>query len=159
LPRLLYLCGESTIQALLAARLDQLDAQERDLLQCGSVEGRVFHRGAVQALVPGEPRLTVRLTALVRKELVRPDKAQLPGEPAWHAPTGRRPRSTTTRTDPTSGPRHWRGRSSSAHCGRSRRGERDRQLPRGRAHLRFVIAERARQRLASATKADATDLA
>jgi class 3 adenylate cyclase/tetratricopeptide (TPR) repeat protein len=72
-----------TIQALLAARLDQLDPQERDVLQCGSVEGRVFHRGAVQALAPEEPHVTARLTALVRKELVRPDKAQLPREDAF----------------------------------------------------------------------------
>ncbi len=36
-----------TIQALLAARLDQLDPAERAVLERGSVEGRVFHRGAV----------------------------------------------------------------------------------------------------------------
>jgi predicted ATPase len=41
-----------TIQALLAARLDQLDASERGVVERGSVEGRVFHRGAVQALAP-----------------------------------------------------------------------------------------------------------
>jgi class 3 adenylate cyclase len=72
-----------TIQALLAARLDQLDPDERDVLQCGSVEGRVFHRGSVQALKPEEPHVTLRLTALVRKELVRPDSPQLPGEDAF----------------------------------------------------------------------------
>ena len=38
-----------TIQALLAARLDQLDPSERVVLERGSVEGRVFHRGAVEA--------------------------------------------------------------------------------------------------------------
>jgi class 3 adenylate cyclase/tetratricopeptide (TPR) repeat protein len=72
-----------TIQALLAARLDQLEPHERDVLQCGSVEGRVFHRGAVQALAPEEPQVMARLTALVRKELVRPDRPQLPGEDAF----------------------------------------------------------------------------
>jgi tetratricopeptide (TPR) repeat protein len=72
-----------TIQALLAARLDQLDRPDRDVLQCGSIEGRVFHRGAVQALAPDEPQVTTRLTALVRKEFVRPDKPQLPGEDAF----------------------------------------------------------------------------
>src|SRR6266498_701713 len=72
-----------TIQALLAARLDQLEPNEREVLQCGSVEGRVFHRGAVQALAPEEPQVMARLTALVRKELVRPDKAQLAGEDAF----------------------------------------------------------------------------
>src|SRR6266545_4557774 len=72
-----------TIQALLAARLDQLDPQERGVLQCGSVEGRVFHRGAVQALAPEEAQLPARLTALVRKELVRPDKPQFAREDAF----------------------------------------------------------------------------
>ena len=72
-----------TIQALLAARLDQLEPSERRVLERGSVEGRVFHRGAVQALAPDEEQLEGRLTELVRKELVRPDKAQLPGEDAY----------------------------------------------------------------------------
>jgi class 3 adenylate cyclase/tetratricopeptide (TPR) repeat protein len=72
-----------TIQALLAARIDQLDPEERDVLQRGSVEGRVFHVGAVEALAPGEPRLRERLTSLVRKELVRPDKPEFPGEDAY----------------------------------------------------------------------------
>jgi tetratricopeptide (TPR) repeat protein len=53
------------------------------VLERGAVEGRVFHRGAVQALAPEEQQVTARLTALVRKELVRPDKAQLPGEDAF----------------------------------------------------------------------------
>ncbi len=72
-----------TIQALMAARLDQLGADERKVLQRGAVEGRVFHRGAVQALAPDEPQAVAQLTALVRKELVRPDRAQLPGEDAF----------------------------------------------------------------------------
>jgi class 3 adenylate cyclase/tetratricopeptide (TPR) repeat protein len=72
-----------TIQALLAARLDQLEPAERGVLERGSVEGRVFHRGAVQALAPEETQVESRLTGLVRKELVRPDKAQLTGEDAY----------------------------------------------------------------------------
>ena len=72
-----------TIQALLSARLDQLDPAERGVLECGAVEGRVFHRGAVQALAPEEQHATARLTALVRKELVRPDKPLLPGDDAY----------------------------------------------------------------------------
>src|SRR5690348_9290207 len=43
-----------TIQALLAARLDQLDPAERSVLERGSVEGRTFHRGAVAALADGD---------------------------------------------------------------------------------------------------------
>ena len=73
----------ATIQALLAARLDQLEPAERGVLERGSVEGRVFHRGAVQALAPEEAQVERRLTGLVRKELVRPDTPQLAGEDAY----------------------------------------------------------------------------
>jgi len=69
-----------TLQALLTARLDMLEAPERGVLECGAVEGEIFHRGAVQALAPNEPQVTPRLAALVRKELIRPDAPQLPGE-------------------------------------------------------------------------------
>jgi class 3 adenylate cyclase len=72
-----------TIHALLAARLDQLDVSERVVLERGAVEGGVFHRGAVEALAPDERQVTARLTALVRKELVRPDQAQLAGDEAF----------------------------------------------------------------------------
>jgi class 3 adenylate cyclase len=69
-----------TLKALLAARLDQLDEPERRVLERGSIEGELFHRGGVQALAPEEPQVTARLTALVRRELVRPDRAQLAGD-------------------------------------------------------------------------------
>ena len=69
-----------TLKALLAARLDQLDAAERRVLERGAVEGEVFHRGAVQALAPEEPQVTPRLAALVRRELIRPDRAQFAGD-------------------------------------------------------------------------------
>ena len=72
-----------TIQALLAARLDQLDPRERNVLQCGSIEGRTFHQGAVRALDPEETESTARLTSLVRKELIRPDTAHFPHEDAF----------------------------------------------------------------------------
>jgi class 3 adenylate cyclase len=71
-----------TIQALLAARLDQLDPAERAVLERGSVEGHVFHQSAVQALADGEPQAP-RLVALVRKQLVRPDAPQFAGEEAF----------------------------------------------------------------------------
>jgi len=72
-----------TIQALLAARLDQLAPAERSVLEHGSVEGRTVHRGAVAALGDGDGELDKRLVALVRKELVRPDRAQLVGDDAY----------------------------------------------------------------------------
>ena len=60
-----------TIQALLAARLDQLDPAERSVLEHGSVEGRTFHRGAVAALV-GQRRLDRPATRRARAEGARP---------------------------------------------------------------------------------------
>ena len=69
-----------TLQALLAARLDQLETAERSVLECGAIEGEIFHRGAVQALAPEETQVTPRLAALVRKELIGPDRALLAGE-------------------------------------------------------------------------------
>jgi class 3 adenylate cyclase/tetratricopeptide (TPR) repeat protein len=69
-----------TMQALLAARLDQLETAERSVLSRGAIEGEIFHRGAVQALAPEETQVTPRLAALVRKELIKPDQSQLAGE-------------------------------------------------------------------------------
>ena len=72
-----------TLRSLLAMRLDQLDTAERRVLERGSVEGEVFHRGAVQALAPEETQVTPRLTALVRRQLIRPDRARLPGDDGY----------------------------------------------------------------------------
>jgi class 3 adenylate cyclase/tetratricopeptide (TPR) repeat protein len=69
-----------TLQALLTARLDQLETAERRVLERGAIEGEIFHRGAVQALAPGETQVTPRLAGLVRKELIRPDRSLLAGE-------------------------------------------------------------------------------
>ena len=72
-----------TLKALLAARLDQLDEAERRVLERGSVEGEIFHRGGVQALAPDETQVTTRLAALVRRQLVRPDRAQIAGDDGY----------------------------------------------------------------------------
>jgi class 3 adenylate cyclase/tetratricopeptide (TPR) repeat protein len=69
-----------TLKALLAARLDRLDRAERGVLERGAVEGELFHRGAVQALEPTDLNVAPRLTALVRKELIRPERPLLPSE-------------------------------------------------------------------------------
>jgi predicted ATPase len=57
-----------TLQALLAARIDRLDADERAVLVRGAVEGRTFHRGAVAEPLPesGRPLVGARLISLVR---------------------------------------------------------------------------------------------
>jgi class 3 adenylate cyclase/tetratricopeptide (TPR) repeat protein len=69
-----------TLRALLAARLDRLDDAARAVLECAAVEGEIFHRGAVQALVPDEPKVTPQLAALVRRQLIAPDRAQVRGD-------------------------------------------------------------------------------
>jgi class 3 adenylate cyclase/tetratricopeptide (TPR) repeat protein len=71
-----------TLRALLAARIDRLAEPERAVVERGSVEGRLFHRGAVAALLPESERSGVgtHLLTLVRKELIRPDRATLPGD-------------------------------------------------------------------------------
>jgi class 3 adenylate cyclase/tetratricopeptide (TPR) repeat protein len=72
-----------TLKALLAARLDQLEDAERTVLERGSVEGEIFHRGSVQALAPEETQVTTRLAALVRRQLVRPDRARIAGDDGY----------------------------------------------------------------------------
>ena len=82
---LAHLTVPPTIQLLLAARLDRLDAEERAVVERGAVEGKVFHAGAVTSLVPEPLRAQVRprLLTLARKELIRPDRAQFVGEDAF----------------------------------------------------------------------------
>ncbi len=72
-----------TIKALLAARIDQLDPSERAVLERGAVEGELFHRGAVEALTASPEPVVQHLVALVRKELIRPDRPTLPAEDAY----------------------------------------------------------------------------
>jgi class 3 adenylate cyclase/tetratricopeptide (TPR) repeat protein len=75
----------ATIHSLLAARLDHLPADERAVLVRGSVEGRLFHRGAVSILLSDEDREGVPacLLALARKHFVRPDESLFPGDDAF----------------------------------------------------------------------------
>jgi class 3 adenylate cyclase/tetratricopeptide (TPR) repeat protein len=74
-----------TIHALLQARLDRLGGDERSVIERGAVEGKIFHRGAVLELAPEpvRPAVGTHLLALVRKELIRPEQTELPGEDAF----------------------------------------------------------------------------
>jgi class 3 adenylate cyclase/DNA-binding winged helix-turn-helix (wHTH) protein len=74
-----------TIHALLAARLERLPDDERALLAHASVEGAVFHRGALDDLAPDSlvPIVERSLTSLVRRDLIRPDQASVGGEEAF----------------------------------------------------------------------------
>ena len=75
----------STIQALLAARLDRLEHDERAIIELAAVEGKVFHVSAVSELAPDRLHGAVdaRLMTLVRKELIRPIRPEVPGEQAF----------------------------------------------------------------------------
>jgi tetratricopeptide (TPR) repeat protein len=70
-----------TIQAVLAARLDQLRPGERAVLEAASVVGKEFWLDAVQELAgEGVPDLHEHLQRLVRKDLVRPDPRTAGGD-------------------------------------------------------------------------------
>jgi class 3 adenylate cyclase/tetratricopeptide (TPR) repeat protein len=65
-----------TIQALLAARLDRLADPERRMIERAAVVGKEFRRLEVTELTPetGREGIPGQLMALVRKELIRPDR-------------------------------------------------------------------------------------
>ncbi len=75
----------STINALLAARLEGLPVHERAILTTAAVEGAVFHRSAVAELArPAlDSVLDDGLLALVRRDLIRPDAPDFSGEEAY----------------------------------------------------------------------------
>jgi class 3 adenylate cyclase/tetratricopeptide (TPR) repeat protein len=70
-----------TIQALLAARLDRLDENERSVIERAAVEGKVFYEAAVADSVPDatRPAVAESLETLARKQLIRPDRPSLGG--------------------------------------------------------------------------------
>jgi len=74
-----------TIQALLSARLELLPDDERAVIEFASVEGTQFHRGAVEELDPGRSEVSLdrSLSALVRRDLIRPDRETFAGEQAF----------------------------------------------------------------------------
>ena len=74
-----------TIQALLAARLDRLSADERAVIQRAAVAGKQFHLGALTAMFDGDGIADVRGTvmSLVRRDLIWPDRSLLIGEDAF----------------------------------------------------------------------------
>jgi predicted ATPase/DNA-binding SARP family transcriptional activator/class 3 adenylate cyclase len=74
-----------TIQALLGARVDRLPDDERALLTHVSVEGDVFHREAMRALAPPAlaPVVDRTLTSLIRRDVIRPDRASFGDDEAF----------------------------------------------------------------------------
>ncbi len=74
-----------TIHGLIAARLDLLDAEEKAVLQAGSVVGRVFWTEALgQATGLREDVLRSRLRSLAARELIRPVReSTMAGQEEW----------------------------------------------------------------------------
>ena len=74
-----------TIHALLQARIDSLDGDVRMVMERGSVEGEVFHRGSVAVLSPDplRPAVESHLATLVRKELIRSTPPTFPEDEGY----------------------------------------------------------------------------
>jgi class 3 adenylate cyclase/tetratricopeptide (TPR) repeat protein len=73
-----------TIQALLGARLDRLEASERDVIEAASVVGQRFWRGAVTTLAPNVVPVAPALLGLIRQELIKPhEESVFPGEDTY----------------------------------------------------------------------------
>ncbi|MGH2679229.1 MAG: ATP-binding protein [Actinomycetota bacterium] len=74
-----------TITGILDARIERIAPSERDVLERGSVEGRVFHWSSVTALSDGVPPAQVGhdLLSLVRRGLIDPVPAQFGGGEAF----------------------------------------------------------------------------
>jgi len=74
-----------TISALLAARLDRLEVAERKVLERAAVVGQRFYLDAVEDLSEASDAAMVaaHCQALVRKELIQPDRSDLPGLSAY----------------------------------------------------------------------------
>jgi DNA-binding SARP family transcriptional activator/class 3 adenylate cyclase len=71
-----------TIQALLGARLDRLQPEERMVLGRAAVIGQEFSRAAIVELLPEDARAShdARLGLLVRRELIRPHRSLFGGD-------------------------------------------------------------------------------
>jgi DNA-binding SARP family transcriptional activator/class 3 adenylate cyclase len=74
-----------TIHALIAARLDRLGSEERQVIEHAAVVGRVFSRRALAELCsePVAGRLGTHLETLMRKELIRPDRSDADEDEAY----------------------------------------------------------------------------
>ncbi len=75
----------SSIQAVLAARIDHLEPGARTALEYGSVQGQAFYVNAVAELLPEEERAAIatHLVSLVQRQLIQADRSDLPGQDAF----------------------------------------------------------------------------
>jgi class 3 adenylate cyclase/ketosteroid isomerase-like protein/tetratricopeptide (TPR) repeat protein len=74
-----------TISALLSARVERLQLEERAVIERAAVIGKQFYRSAVADLIgpPLNARIDTHLDALQRKELVEPDGTFWADEPVY----------------------------------------------------------------------------
>jgi ATP/maltotriose-dependent transcriptional regulator MalT len=71
------------VQALIAARIDRLEPDEKHVLQCASVIGRVFWRGALDRLCP-DYDVGALLDALLEREFIVPaERSTISGDRAF----------------------------------------------------------------------------
>ena len=71
-----------TIHALLAARIDRLEPEDRDAVEAGAVIGRPFGVGALLAMIDGADPATLagRLEALLQKQVIARDGGRFAGD-------------------------------------------------------------------------------
>jgi predicted ATPase/class 3 adenylate cyclase len=72
-----------SIQALLAARLDRLSGEERQVIERAAVQGKVFYRDALSERTEDGSALSARLLALIRKQLIDSARSDLAGQEAF----------------------------------------------------------------------------
>ncbi|HKN64494.1 MAG TPA: AAA family ATPase [Gaiellaceae bacterium] len=74
----------TTIRGLVAARLDALPAEERDVILDASIVGRIFWRGALERITRNPACLADALAALERRDLIRRDTvSRIEGDQQW----------------------------------------------------------------------------
>jgi class 3 adenylate cyclase len=74
----------TTIRGLVAARLDALPGDEREVILDASISGRLFWRGALERMAPDPACLADALAALERRDLIRRDTVSLiEGDQQW----------------------------------------------------------------------------
>jgi class 3 adenylate cyclase len=74
----------TTIRGLVAARLDALPPEERDVILDASINGKIFWRGALERIARDPDSLGVTLAALERRDLIRRDTvSRIEGDEQW----------------------------------------------------------------------------